>query len=228
MKTSRPPVKQVAGTLSWGLALQGALLLAAAYLQRNAMGAAAVQAAMTEFGAGRLGVTWSDPTAPPPTFPAIARRVLRGAGYAAAAAAGILVLAFATKAASYHGVSIAGVLPLFNGLLLAVLLSVRDELLLRGVVLRAFGRAVPSAAELVVCGLVAAAAAWGSKEAATSMETFSAGVLGVAFAALWRIDRGAWMAWGANAALHYLLNTVVHGAVFDIRIAQGSWAQGLL
>ncbi len=221
------PLKETASILAGGLALQAGVLLAGAFLQRNAMGAAAVQAALSEFGAGRLEVTWSDPAARSPSMRAIASRALRGAGYAAAVAVLILVLALATKAASYHGASTPGIFALLNGLMVAVLLAVRDELILRGVVLRAFEGTVPRAVELVVCGLVAAAAAWGNGEGGVS-ETLFGGLLGVGFAALWRIDRGAWMAWGANATLHYLLNTVTHGAVFDIRIAQGSWAQGIL
>ena len=221
-------LKEAARTLSGGLGLQAAILLAGAFLQRNAIGAGAVQAALAELGTSRLDVTWSDPTQPSPTPGEIVQRVGRGAGYAAAFSVVILGLAFATKAASYHGVSMSGFLPLFNGVLLAIALAVRDELILRGVVLRAFQGAMPRAAELVVCGLVAAAAAWGAKDDPGVMEIVLAGAMGAGFAALWRIDRGAWMAWGANVTLHYLLGTVTHGAVFDVRIAQGSWALGIL
>jgi len=196
-------------------------------LQRNAMGAAAVQAAMSEFGAGRLAITWSDPEEAPPSAKDIALRALRGAGYALAVSILILATALGTKAASYLGFSASGILALFNGLMVAVLLAVRDELILRGVVLRAFEGVLPRAAELVVCGLVGAAAAWGAGEGRIG-ETIFAGLLGAGFAALWRIDKGAWMAWGANATFHFLLNTVTHGAVFDIRVSQGSWAQGIL
>lgn len=222
------PLAQVAKPLASALALQAGILLIGAMLQRNAMGAAAVQAAAAEFGAGQFGVAWSDAREKAPAAKALALRALRGAAYALALAVVLVGLALLTRAASFHGAAEIGVLPLINGLIVSVLLGVRDELILRGMVLRALDGAVPRAVELVVCGLVAAAAAWGSKEGAPALETVTAGLLGVAFAALWTIDRGAWMAWGANATFHYVMTTLTHGAVFDIRVVQGTWAQAVL
>jgi len=221
------PLKQVASTLSWGLALQAATLVAGAYLHRNAAGSAAVQAAIAELGCGQLGVAWSDPEAKAPTPKAIARRALRGAGYAAALAIVVVVLALLTRAASFHGAPGLGILALVNGLMVSAFLAVRDELILRGLVLRALAGAVPGMVELGVCGLVAAAAAWGAKDGAP-LETLSAGLLGIGLAALWKTDRGAWMAWGANLTFHFVMTTVTHGAVFDVRVTQGSWAQAVL
>ncbi|WP_394828906.1 CPBP family intramembrane glutamic endopeptidase [Pendulispora albinea] len=220
------PLAQVAKTLGSGLALQAGILLVGVYFQKNAVGAAAIQAAITEFGAGRIGVMWSDPHAPAPSSSAIARRALRGAAFAAALAVVLLVVALLARAASLHMAPQLGILALVNGLLVATLVAVRDELLLRGVILHALRGTLTRAAQLVICGLVAAAASWGSQGGAP-LETVLAGLLGVGYAALWMKDRGAWMAWGAHATFHYLMATVTHGAVFDVRIAQGSWAQAL-
>ncbi|WP_394839534.1 hypothetical protein LVJ94_21860 [Pendulispora rubella] len=223
------PLAQVAKPLASALALQAGILLVGALLHRNAMGASAVQAAAAEFGAGQFGVAWSDPLQKAPTSKAIVLRALRGAGYALGLAVLLVGSALLTRAASFHGAAHVGVLPLVNGLIVSVLLAVRDELILRGMVLRALDGAVPRAVELVVCGLVAAAAVWGSKEgAAPALEIVAAGVFGAGFAVLWKMDRGAWMAWGANATFHYVMTTLTHGAVFDVRVAQGSWAQAVL
>ncbi|WP_394850234.1 hypothetical protein LZC95_22610 [Pendulispora brunnea] len=219
---------QVAKPLASALALQAGILLVGALLHRNAMGAAAVQAAAAEFGSGQFGVAWSTPLEKAPPAKAIALRALRGAGYALGLAVVLVGLALVTRAATFHGAAQIGVLPLINGLIVSVLLAVRDELILRGMVLRALDGAVPRAVELVVCGLVAAAAAWGSKEGAGALEIVAAGVFGAGFAALWKIDRGAWMAWGANATFHFVMTTLTHGAVFDVRVAQGTWAQAVL
>jgi len=225
LRGEQKPLTSVFQTLAWGVALEAGILFAGMYLARNATGAAAVQAVMAEFGAGRLTVTWSDPARPMPTTPAIVRRALIGAGWAAAFVVLLVGVAVATKAATVQGVNSVGLAQLAIGVVLAALLAVKDELVLRGIVLRAFDGAVSTPWQLAICGLVAAAAAWGMSQGAP-LESVSAGALGVALATLWKVDGGAWMAWGARATFHFLTATVTQGAVLDVRAAPGTWGGG--
>src|SRR5688572_21011923 len=95
-----PPLGAKVRTAAWGLAVYTGVLLAGAIMSRSAIGAAAAQAAVAEWGAGRLDVTWSDPDAPMPAGRVIARRALRGAALGLGASALLVVAALATKAAS--------------------------------------------------------------------------------------------------------------------------------
>ena len=184
-----------------------------------------MQAVIAELGAGRLLVVWSDPDDKAPTPRTIARRAAIGAGLGAAAAALLIAIALATGAATFHAVASVGFAPLLIGLVVACLLAVRDELVLRGAVLRALDGAVPGVFQLFACGLAAAALAWGTSQGAP-VESACAGALGVAFAALWKLDRGAWLPWGANAAFRFVTLTVTQGALLDVRATPGAWGGG--
>jgi hypothetical protein len=212
--SSMPAARKVVG---WGLVFWGASQLAGAVFSNNATALVAVQAALAEWGAGRIGITWSDPLAAMPTGKAIARRVGLGAAMGAAAAAGVVVLAMVTG-----GVATAPASPGFGslaiGLVVAVLASVRDELFLRGLVLRATRGLLPAWASLVACGAAAAAARYGA-EGVLDLSLLVAGLRGVALGCLWVRDRGAWMAVGASAAWAWSLQSIVHGGMFDLRFA---------
>ena len=133
------------------------------------------------------------------------------------AAIAIVVVAMATRSAARASGSPGGGL-LAVGLVIALLGAVRDELLLRGVVLRATRGLLPGWAALLVCGAAAAAARFGvdgTLGMALAVEALRGTVLG----AIWTRDRGAWMAVGANAAWTWTLGSVVRGGVVDLRFA---------
>jgi hypothetical protein len=225
-------IREAAHVVGWGLAIYTAVVLVGAHLKANATGAVAVQAVIVELGAGRLAISWSDPRGPLPTFATIARRAGRGAALGAAAVGAALVFAVATHAASFaRSAPAAG--PLAIGLLIAGLTATRDELLLRGLVLRAFERAAPGPFPIVIAGMAGAAATAGAALARAGSDvevavvpTLTAGLLAAAFAGLWRIDRGAWLAWGAHVAWLWVLGPVTHGALVDLRWAESVWGGG--
>jgi hypothetical protein len=215
--TAPANVRDAAKVVGWGLVFWGGAQLAAAALTRNATAVVAVQAALAEWGAGRMGIPWSDPLAPVPTWRAIGRRVGRGAAVGAAAAVLVIVGALMTRGATLAAGSPAlGLLAV--GLVLSVLSAVRDELLLRGVVLRATRGLLPAWAALLACGGAAAAARYGV-DGAGGLLLVAEGLRGVALGALWVRDRGAWTAVAANAAWTLTLGPLVRGALVDVRFA---------
>jgi membrane protease YdiL (CAAX protease family) len=103
---------------------------------------------------------------------------------------------------------------------------VRDELLLRGLVLRvASGPARwPS---LVACGLASVAAALGrSPRGLSAPALIATAVGGVLFGAVWLRERGAWGAVFAHAAWLWATATLARGALVDVRAASTPWASG--
>ncbi len=200
----------------WGLVFWGAVQFAAAGLERNAIALVVVQAAIAEWGAGRMAIPWSDPRAAVPAWSAVARRVATGSALGIACASLVAVVAVGTRAAVVAaGEPAAGAL--LVGLLVAALGAVRDELLLRGVVLRAT-RLLPVGGTLVACGLAAAAARLGT-DGAITLALVPEALRGAALGALWVRDRGAWMACAANAAWTWTLGPVLGGNLLDVRFA---------
>jgi hypothetical protein len=224
-------LRDAAKGVGGGLAVFAAVQIAGAYMAKNRTGAAAVQALIAEIGAGWLAVTWSDPHGPLPTAATIGRRLAKGAGLGAAAAVLVALLALATHAASLaRGTPV--IADMVFGLLLACLLAARDELILRGIVLRAMHHAAPTPVALGVCGLAAAAASFGmtaasaDPAAAPLRAALVAGLSGVAFAALWKRDRGAWLAWGAHVAWLWVKGPITRGGLVDLQWAPGPWGGG--
>jgi hypothetical protein len=215
--TAAPTLPEARRVVGWGLVFWGASQLAGAVFSNNATALVAVQAAIAEWGAGRVGITWSDPLAAMPSGKVIARRVGIGAALGAGAAAAVVVLATMTGGAAMAPAS-PGFGSLVVGLVVAVLASVRDELFLRGVVLRATRGLLPGWASLAACGAAAAAARFGA-EGTIDLGLVVAGLRGVALASVWVRDRGAWMAVGASAAWAWGLQSVVRGALLDVRFA---------
>jgi hypothetical protein len=213
--TGAPSLPEARRVVGWGLVFWGASQLAGAVFSNNATALVAVQAAMAEWGAGRIGVTWSDPLAAMPSAKAIARRVGLGAAMGAAAAAAVVGLAMVTGGAAMAPAS-PGFGSLAVGLVVAVLASVRDELFLRGIVLRATRGLLPAWAALAACGAAAAAGRYGA-EGMVDLSLVVAGLRGVALGSVWVRDRGAWMAVGASAAWAWSLQSIVHGGLLDVR-----------
>ncbi|MGH7284927.1 MAG: CPBP family glutamic-type intramembrane protease [Polyangiaceae bacterium] len=210
--------KDSARVVGWTLGADAVQHVLAVVFARNAIGLYAIQAFAMELFAGKVGVDWSDASHGQASGRAIAKRVGIGALFATLAA----LLCFG--AVAIHGGAIvkgrAGLAPLAIGLLSAGLIATRDELLLRGCVIRAFREVAPARALLVICGLVGAAGRFGDPTA-TYVEVAYNGALAVAFASAWLFDRGAWMALGAHAAWTFATMTLGRGAIFDVKPAAG-------
>jgi len=218
-------LREAAKGIGWGLALYGVVLLIASKLQAKALGSLALQMVVAEWGAGRLAVAWSDPNDPIPTTASVARRAGRGAALGLACAATLVAFAVATGALRYHpNAPEPGSLAM--GLGAAALVAARDELLLRGVVIRALRHTLPPTLVVLVCGWAAAAAEYGlSYEEGPPSATRLAisGMLAMCFASIWLVDRGAWMAFGAHAAWTTTTGACIRGGLLDLRPAPTSW-----
>lgn len=218
-------LKDARRATAWTLGAWAAVQAAGVVLSHSALAALAIGAAVVEWASGKVAVTWSDPLAPPPPTAAIRRRVGLGAG------AGAVAAAFVVAAAATVGhASIAVVSPQWGALLLgavpAVLAAVRDELLLRGMVLK-IARAVPGlAAGVALCGAAAAAARTGGDHA-TPVAVLVEGLRGAALGAIWTRDRGAWMAIGASSAWAWVLDAVAGGALLDVRMGVAAPAESV-
>jgi hypothetical protein len=222
--TAAPTLGESAKVAVWGLAFWSAAQFAVVVFARNATAAVAVQAALAEWGAGRMTIAWSDPLAPVPTWQQIAGRAGRGAALGGGAACVLVAVALATHAAQVAERSLApGLLAI--GLIVSLLAAARDELLLRGVVLRTTRGLLPWWASLLACGASAAAARYGL-EGALGMGVVVEALRGLALGALWLGDRGAWMAVGANAAWTWTLGSVVGGGLLDVRFTGGAGQPG--
>ncbi len=208
--------------VGWTVGAYGVVHLVGAMLARNATGAAAVEAVVAEFSAGRLHVAWSDPNAPVPDGAAIAKRAGRGALFGAGAATAMIAVASLTGGLRFGHVS-GSASSLVLGLIVVALNAVRDELILRGMVVRAFSDLVSPMWLVVIAGL-AAAASYGIEGSPLGM--VGAGLAGASFAGLWLHDRGAWLAWGAHFAYAAVLGPVTHGGIFDGRPQPGLFGGG--
>jgi hypothetical protein len=210
-----PSIGSATKTAAWGLVFWATVQTAGALFQQNATARVAVQAALAEWGAGRMGIAWSDRRAPDGARRTPARLGL-GALLGGVAAALVVMLALATKVAVRQpGAPAVGALVI--GLLIAGLAAVRDELLLRGVVLGATRGLLPGWAALASCGAAAAAARFGAFGAESGPVLAVEALRGVALASLWMRDRGAWMACAANACWTWALDSVVRGGLISVR-----------
>ena len=209
-------LKDRARVVGWGVALAAAVQGAAAYLAQNHTGAVIAQVVIAEFGTGRLGVAWSDPLAPIQSGADLARRALRGAGFGAAAAAILLGASILARVATVAPGAI-GIAPIVVGLVVSACGAARDELMLRGLVLRALGPNAGFVEKVLVCGLAGAAFRLGTQDNATIASITFAFASSIAFACLWLRDRGAWLAVGANAAFMFVTGPLAQGALLDVR-----------
>jgi hypothetical protein len=211
-----PSLADSAKVVVWGLVFWGGVQVAAAGLERNAVAMVVVQAGLAEWGAGRMAIAWSDPRVEDPTWRAVARRAGVGAALGVGCAVLVAILAIGLRdAVVAAGEPATGALLL--GLFVAAMGAVRDELLLRGVVLRAT-RLLPVGATLIACGLAAAAARLGM-DGAVTLALIPEALRGTALGALWIRDRGAWMACAANAAWTWTLGPALGGNLLDVRFA---------
>jgi hypothetical protein len=196
--------------------------IAALLLQSMSLPAAVAQAVIAEWGVGRLGVAWSDPTQPVPTTGAIARRAGLGAGVGVVAAAIVVGFLATTRAVILERTSPAGSM-FIVALVTAALYAMRDELLLHGLVVRALVTVEAPVLKVLACGLTSAAAAYGEIGASAPAAIAAQGLLGIVFGSLWVRDRGAWPAWGAHAAWLFTTSALMQGGFFESRVASTSW-----
>jgi hypothetical protein len=215
--TASPTPREASKVAGLGLAVWGAVQLAVAVFSRNATALVIVQAVVAEWGAGRMGIAWSDPLGDVPRWKALARRAALGIALGATAGTVTVVVALSIGAAvRAKGAPTVGLLAV--GLVVAVLSAVRDELLLRGVVLKVTRGLLPAWAALLACGGAAVAARFGA-ESAVAPALLIEGLRGVALGAIWIRDRGAWTAVAASAAWSWTLGSVVRGGLVDVRFA---------
>ncbi len=208
----------------WGLAIYTGARFASLILETAALPSAVAQAVLAEWGVGRLGVAWSDPKQPAPSTGAIARRAGLGAAVGVVAAGVVVAFLATTRAVILDRVSPA-MSPVVVALVTAGLLSMRDELLLHGLVLRALVTIESPIARVLACGVTSAAAAYGEVGAAPSAIAV-AGLLGIVFGALWVRDRGAWAAWGAHTAWLFATSALMQGGLFEAHVAATPWGGG--
>ena len=131
-----PTLADAAKVVMWGLVFWGGVQLAAAGLERNAIAMVVVQAGLAEWGAGRMAIPWSDLRVDVPDVAGDRGCAAVGATIGVLCAAAVATIAISLRAAVVTaGEPAMGALVV--GLLVATLGAARDELLLRGVVLRA-------------------------------------------------------------------------------------------
>ncbi|HEX8795598.1 MAG TPA: CPBP family glutamic-type intramembrane protease [Polyangiaceae bacterium] len=208
-------MRDAAKVVGWGLVFWAGVQLASLIFAKNATAAVAVQAALAEWGAGRLAIAWSDPRVPAPSWGAIGARSGKGAAVGIVAAALVVGVSIAVhKATLVSSPPSLGLLAV--GLVVAVLTAVRDELLLRGLVLQVTRGSLPTWAALLVCGAAAAAARFGV-EGALGLVLAGEAIKGIVLGGIWVKDRGAWMAVAANTAWTWTIGSVVGGGLLDVR-----------
>ena len=152
-----------------------------------------------------------------PTWQQVGRRAGLGAALGAGVAATIVVAALVTRSAEIAERSFGPGL-LLIGLVVSLLTAARDELLLRGIVLRVTRGLLPGWVALLSCGAAAAAARFGL-EGVLGLGLLVEALRGIALGGLWLADRGAWMAVGASAAWSWTLGALVRGGLVDVRFA---------
>lgn len=186
-KDERALATSTARVALFGTLVYAAVRFAGTYLDQYAIAAAVVQMVIAEWGVGRLGVAWSDPLAPLPTSSRVALRALRGAGMGLTAAAIVLGVSLATGAAHLAPNTPSGIVAVVD-FVIPAFLAARDELLLRGLVLRVLPATAAVPIKLGACALASVAVAWG-EGGATAPILVGALFGGLAYGALWLRDR---------------------------------------
>jgi hypothetical protein len=208
------PTARAARASLWGLALAAAEAVSTSVLARNTIALTILHAAVVEWGAHRAGVAWSDPATPEQAnrWP---RRAAAGAAWGGGVAALATAASLAIGTAAFTDGRISPAV-LAVGLGMAVVEAVRDELLLRGLVLRVTDGVLPAAAGIGACAAAGACARFGADgvvSVAILFEALRAGAL----AALWIHDRGAWLAIGANAGFAWTARALAWAGVIGAR-----------
>ncbi|MFT3774782.1 MAG: hypothetical protein QM820_56255 [Minicystis sp.] len=216
--------------VSWLLGISAALQILDRLFPAASLGTALIGALLVDVAASRLGVRWglvagADRAASSP-FRLAAWRA--GIGVSLAFKVGLLVIAIGAAAGWIHNhggwpqPSFAIVLALLR----AIAVSVRDELLYRGIPLFAASRAgVPAWAARLFAALAggAAIALMPGVEASGIVLAVASGWL---FAGLWQKEGGGFAAGGAHAAWLLLFGSLLHGGLFEVEWVHGNIAIG--
>ncbi len=208
---------------AWGLLVFAGTRVAGILFESSSLPSAVAQAVLAEWGCGRLGVAWSDPTAKIPTGRDIAKRAGLGAAVGVVMA-GVCVAFLATTHAILLERAPIGPTELFVGLMASALYAMRDEVLLHGLAMRVLVTVEPAAPKVVACGITSAAAAWA--EGVSPQSVVVQGLFGMVMGALWVRDRGAWPAWAAHTAWLFGTNALMHGGFAQARVLATSWGGG--
>jgi hypothetical protein len=217
-----PPPHRPGDVVLWGLLLYGACRAAELLLEAQAMAASVAQAVLAEWGAARLGIFWTAPGQEVTTS-----RIARRAGFGAAigvVAAGLVALSVAAgHGAIFEAAPRIEASVLILGFVSAGIFAWRDELLLRGLVLRALeDQPISVITRVLACGATSVGAALGRSDANPRTAVVAA-LLGILFGTLWIRDRGAWRAWAANTMLHFTTGTLLAGGILQSRVADNAW-----
>jgi hypothetical protein len=219
---SQLETKAAVRTAAWGLVIYTATRLIGMVAASTSMAAAVAQAVAAEYGAGRLGVAWSDPHDPLPSAGQMTRRASIGAALGAGAAAALVLVAWATNAAILEKPEATSWSIIAVGLVTAALTAMRDELLLHGVTLRALVSVESKVARALACGVTSAAASLGDPSATPKL-AIAQFLLGTSLGTLWVRDRGAWVPWGAHLAFLFVTGTFFGGGALAMRNAASGW-----
>ncbi len=200
-------------------------------LADSSLFALGVEAVTAELAGGRLGVAWSDPHRPEPTTTQVVGRVVRGAIFGLGLASLVLCAGLALQRATLT-LSHASFAALALGLVTVILTAVRDELLLRGAVLRLVGAGPSSpggplstrkrAIGLAAVALVGAAHAYGEGGHVSAIA--QGALLATLFGSLWLKDRGAFRPVGAHIGWSFAAEALTQGGLFDARSALAAGA----
>ena len=219
---SRAATRASVRVAAWGVAIYFGTRIFGLVLEKNTLPVAVVQAVLAEWGCGRLGVAWSDPSAPLPEPRAIAKRAGIGLGFGLLAGGVVVAFLLTTRAILLDRVA-----PTWQGVSLALFgagaYALRDELILHGLALRVLVSVESPIAKVLACGLTSAAAAYGEFGGAAGSAIVVQGLLGIIFGALWVRDRGAWPAWGAHAAWLFITDFLMRGGIFEAHNLGTAW-----
>ncbi len=192
---------------AWMMGLAAALGIVGMMLGKNTLGELVAGAVLVDFGATRAGVVWSASELAP-GWKERARRLGKGALWGGGVVIAALIVGAIARLALGPSSKLVGLglnpSPSFTLVLTlarAAAISVRDELLYRGIPLLAAKRGgVPDQAARVFAALAGGAAI--ALAAGTSPgDVMLAVASGWVFATLWHKEGGAWMAIGAHFVL---------------------------
>lgn len=219
------PLRALVEGSAWLVGLAAACHLVETVVAQNPLAAVVSTAVIADLGASRAGVSWADPAAADEAPRTLARRALRAAGVALAAAA---VATLAGRVAGLATVGLAA--PAWTtllALLRSIAIAVRAESLLRGVVFHFAAKAGLGEAWALGFGALASGALLVLGPFATPPAVALAIAGGLFFGAVWSRLGGAWAAVAAHATWAFALSSLLRGAALDVRWTEGTLAEGV-
>lgn len=250
MKTRQHLRELALGTL-WLVGIAAAVQIIGVFIGQSPLAAAVVGAVVVELATSRAGLLWSRPGSPRPAAEPAgdrvvpssrsrealpdkedadrARRALRGLGLGAAvglaAVVGTVLVARLIGSASVEAGSPSGAL--VWALIRVAAVAVRDELLLRGWILRTAERAGLSPRAGVAFASLAGGASIALLPGADAPSIALAVALGWVAATLWTRTGGAWAAIGVHAGWALFSGVGLRGGLVDVTWVSGSLGEGV-